>query len=164
MQTTSLNLKEKGGNMLKKFIAGLALALCLSGCMGHNGLTTKLLRWNLEQTENRWGRESIFVVMFPVYLVCALADMLVLNSMEFWSGENPINGKSPVVDIPKSEIDKMGLEDIEVAWIQRLNEGHALLYIEFSNGDRATFDVIRDQDTYTVSYAGVEFYTGKLSL
>ena len=152
--------------MIRKLTACLLLAVSLTGCMGRNGLVKKALKWNLTTTEHRWGREGIFVGMFviPVYPLFMLADILVLNSIEFWSGKNPINGKSPLVDIPRSQIDKIGLGEVDIAQLERIDEHQAKMYVDFVNGDRVTFDVTRSEDTYTISYAGVEFFKGAVKL
>jgi hypothetical protein len=150
--------------MMRRAIVGLCLAVSLTGCMGHFGLRGKLTKFNLEVVENRWGREGLFVLMFPGYVIATAVDILVLNSIEFWSGSNPINGRSPLVDLPKSEIPKLGLEHVEVVQIERLDETSAYLHVEFDNGDRATFDVVREGDAYTISYAGVEFFRGDIGL
>jgi hypothetical protein len=142
------------------------LAVSLSGCMGHNALVDKALRFNLSAADGRWGREGLFVGMWvvPIYPLFTLADLLVLNSIEFWTGKNPMNGRVAVVDIPRSEVKKLGLDAVEVARIERLSDTTAALYVEFENGDRVSFDVLRDGDHYRVSYAGVEFYTGEIRL
>jgi len=150
--------------MIRKAIASLMLAASLSGCMGHNGLRGKLLKFNLSVVENRWGREVLFLPLFPVYVICTVFDVLVFNSIEFWTRTNPLNGRSALVDLPKSEIPKLGLEAVEVAQVERLSDTRANLYVTFENGDRVTFDVVRDRDTYTVSYAGVEFFRGNVKL
>ena len=144
----------------------LALSLSLSGCLGHNALVSKALKFNLSAADSRWGREGLFVGMWivPVYPLFTLADVLVLNSVEFWSGKNPMNGRMAVVDIPKSEVQKLGLDAIQYARIERLTDTTAALYVRFENGDRVTFDVLRDGDQYRVSYAGVEFYAGQVRL
>ena len=150
--------------MMKKIISGILALMILGGCMGHSALTSKVIRWNLETAESRWGREGLFILCFPVYIVCAIFDLLIFNSIEFWSGENSINGKSPLVDLPKSEVQKMGINGIDRARVERLSDTKANLYIDFTNGDSATFDVIRDDSNYSVSYLGVEFYSGALAL
>lgn len=152
--------------MIRRAIASLLLGVSLVGCMGNDGLTRKALKWNLTVAEGRWTREFLFVGMFviPVYPLCKIVDLFILNSIEFWSGKNPINGRSPLVDVPRSQIDKLGLDGIEVARVERLSDERANLYLEFRNGDRVTFDVVRVHDTYTISYGGVEFFRGKLQL
>jgi hypothetical protein len=152
--------------VIRRALASLLLAASLVGCMGHDGLTRKALKWNLTVAEGRWTREFLFVGMFiiPVYPLFKIVDLLILNSIEFWSGSNPINGRSPLVDIPRSEVDKLGLGHVEIAQVERLSDERANLYVQLENGDRVTFDVVRDRDTYTISYGGVEFFRGKLRL
>jgi len=151
---------------LAKPVAAALLSTLLAGCFGHNGLTQRVLKFNLTEAEHRWAREFLFVGMMviPVYPVCIIVDLLILNSIEFWTGENPVNGRSAIVDVPRSEIDKLGLDNVDVARIERRDENRAWLYVEFTTGDRVTFDVVRDGDTYTISYRGVEFLRGGVRL
>ena len=148
--------------MTRNTIGGLLLGASLAGCFGHNGLVDRVLDFNLRSTENRWGREALFVGMWivPVYPICTVIDIFALNSIEFWTGENPMNGRRAVVDVPRSEIEKLGLEAAQVAQLERLDEARAALHVQFENGDRVTFDVLRNGDRYVVSYAGVEFFEG----
>ncbi len=152
--------------MIKKAVAALLVASSLSGCMGHNALTAKALKFNLTTAEGRWGREGLFVGMMviPVYPLFKLLDLLIFNSIEFWAGSNPLNGRSALVDVPKSELHKLGLDNVELSQVERLDENRANLYVKFENGDRVTFDVVRLRDAYTISYAGVEFFKGSLSM
>ena len=80
--------------MKKALVASvLSLGLCCS-CLGPNKLFNKLHQWNLGATEDRWANEGIFVVftVIPIYGVCYAVDILVLNSIEWWTGENPMDG------------------------------------------------------------------------
>ncbi len=58
-------------------------------------------QFNLEQTEDRWGREILFVILYviPVYPFAGFADIVLFNSIEFWTGKNPINDKPSVTPI-----------------------------------------------------------------
>lgn len=151
--------------MIKQAIAALLLASSLTGCMGHNALTAKALKFNLSVAEGRWGREGLFVGMFiiPIYPIFKVLDLLIFNSIEFWAGKNPLNGRSPLVDVPKADLHKLGLDNVELAQVERLDEQHAKLYVKFETGDRVTFDVVRDRDAYTISWGGVEFFKGSLN-
>ncbi len=100
--------------MLRSFKSVLALSLCLlffaTGCIGQMGLSGEVRRFNLEMTEDRWGREILFVILMviPVYGIASLADIIVFNSIEFWSGKNPINGMpsvSPATVLRQFEVD-----------------------------------------------------------
>lgn len=69
-----------------------------TSCIGSFALTNKLLNWN-RQVGNKFVNELVFFAFWilPVYEVSALADVLVLNSIEFWSGSNPVaQGKSVI--------------------------------------------------------------------
>ncbi|MBD5244991.1 MAG: DUF3332 domain-containing protein [Bacteroides sp.] len=76
----------------------LAGSMMLSSCIGSFSLTGKLLSWN-RQVGNKFVNELVFFAFWilPVYEVSALADVLVLNSIEFWSGTNPVaKGKKQI--------------------------------------------------------------------
>ncbi len=150
--------------MFMKTIASLLLVFSLTGCMGRNGLVGKTIKLNLEVTENRWGREGLFIVMLPIHIISVVLDNVIFNSIEFWTGENPINGKSGLLDIPKADIKKMGFTEVVSAQFERLDANYAKLHLEFSNGDHAAFNVARDGKDYTVSYLGVELYKGVLDI
>lgn len=66
-------------------------ALFNSSCIGSFALSNKLLSWN-KQVGNKFVNELVFFSFWilPVYEVSMLADVLVLNSIEFWSGNNPV--------------------------------------------------------------------------
>jgi hypothetical protein len=79
---------------MKKALAAAVLALGLfSSCLGPDKLFNKLHDWNLRATENRWANEGIFLVLtiIPVYGLAYVADIVVLNSIEWWSGDNPMD-------------------------------------------------------------------------
>ena len=65
--------------------------LTLPSCIGSFALTNRLLAWN-NSVGNKFVNELVFFAFWvlPVYEVSALADVVVLNSIEFWSGENPM--------------------------------------------------------------------------
>ena len=72
----------------KSVIAVTVGALTLSSCIGSFGLTNSVLSWNKRATDNKFVNELIFILISPAYAVCSVADLLVLNSIEFWTGEN----------------------------------------------------------------------------
>lgn len=88
---------------MKKFFltAALAALLCssMTSCMGKFALTRNLYAWN-DQVSNKFVNEIVFVAFWilPVYEVCGLADLLVLNTIEFWSGDNPMTASTKVID------------------------------------------------------------------
>lgn len=68
--------------------AGAALS---SGCFGSFSATRKLWGWN-EDVGDKWINWLVFLGLsiLPVYELFVLADVLVLNSVEFWTGSNPV--------------------------------------------------------------------------
>lgn len=74
----------------KSLLFALIGACLMSSCVGSFGLFNKLLSWNKQATGNKFLNELIFLVISPAYAVCGVADVLVLNTIEFWSGDNPV--------------------------------------------------------------------------
>ena len=73
-------------------IATLLLAgtMVTSSCVGSFALFNKLAEWNKTATKSKFLNEIIFLVISPAYAICGAADALVLNSIEFWTGDNPV--------------------------------------------------------------------------
>ena len=70
--------------------AMLSGSVLFSSCIGSFGLWNSLKDWN-QGVSNKFVNELIFLAfhIVPVYEIAYLADALVLNSIEFWSGSNP---------------------------------------------------------------------------
>lgn len=155
--------------MMRRATLSLALLALFTGsvaggCMGTAGLSGKLRRWNLEATENRWGREGIFFALNVLWIqrICTILDLFIFNSIEFWSGKNPINGGGALAELPLSQVEKIGFREIEGARVALLSGNEAKLQLHFQNGDRMTFDVLRHDADYTISYQGRVFFQGKI--
>lgn len=90
--------------MKKRYFTVALVSLCagslmFSSCIGSFSLTNKLLNWN-QQVGSKFVNELVFVAFWilPVYEVSALADILVINTIEFWSGSNPVAQGRTVID------------------------------------------------------------------
>jgi uncharacterized protein DUF3332 len=80
---------------MKRLISAvLAMAVAmvsLQGCYGKMALTKKVYRINGEVSDKYLRSLVTWVfVLAPVYAVSALADFVLFNTIEFWSGNNPI--------------------------------------------------------------------------
>ena len=90
---------------MKKRYLSVALIIALAGsmlstsCIGSFALTNKVLDWN-KSIGNKFVNEVVFFAFWilPVYEITALADALVLNSIEFWSGDNPMAKGTKVIE------------------------------------------------------------------
>ena len=121
------------------FILGVILtigaSMMLTSCIGNFALTNKLLTWN-KQIGNKFLNELVFFCFWvlPVYEVTATADLLVLNSIEFWSGTNPIAQGKSVIDGKDGrylvECDGKGYT------IKSENDG-SIVRLDFDNNDQS---------------------------
>lgn len=90
---------------MKKTYLSVAIVLTLAGsmlttsCIGNFALFNKLLAWN-KTIDNKFVNELVFFAFWcvPVYEVAAAADLFVINSIEFWSGNNPIAAGKKVIE------------------------------------------------------------------
>lgn len=94
--------KQKSMKKIRIAVSALLLAgtsLVFTSCIGSFSLTNKLLSWN-RQVGPKFVNELVFFAFWvlPVYEISALADVLVLNSIEFWSGDNPLTASTKAVD------------------------------------------------------------------
>ncbi len=86
-------------SVMTLYVACLILGTVSSSCIGSFSLSNRLLSWNLT-VGNKFLNELVFFAFWvlPVYEVCGLADVLVLNSIEFWSGSNPIAAGTKIIE------------------------------------------------------------------
>lgn len=90
---------------MKKYYLTTAIVLALSSsmlftsCIGSFALTNNVLGWN-KQIGSKFVNELVFFAFWilPVYEVTSIADLLVINSIEFWSGRNPLQASTKVID------------------------------------------------------------------
>ena len=82
-------------------IVAISASVMMQSCIGSFALFNKVRAWN-DQVDNKFVNELVFVAMWilPVYELSFAADMLILNSIEFWSGTNPAlaQNQTKVVD------------------------------------------------------------------
>jgi hypothetical protein len=81
---------------MKKLLLGAALAgltMTSTGCLGPNKLFNDLHEWNYQVSDNDAVNELVFLGMtiIPVYAVAYLVDIVVLNTVEYWSGDNDMD-------------------------------------------------------------------------
>ncbi|MBL0559749.1 DUF3332 domain-containing protein [Aeromonas hydrophila] len=101
-QAKTMATRRKGRALA--LLAGMVASVGLSGCMGQMGLSSMVTKGNLSVVDNRYGRAGVFVLLSPVYGLAATADLFVFNTIEFWSGKNPITGKSPALVDQKLDV------------------------------------------------------------
>lgn len=77
----------------RSLLAVAALGLVAStGCIGSFQLTRKVYNWNKTVSPDKFVQELVFLGLniVPVYGVATFADAVFANSVEFWTGTNPV--------------------------------------------------------------------------
>lgn len=82
-------------------VVALTASMAMQSCIGSFALFNKVKNWN-DHVGDKFVNELVFVAMWilPVYELSFAADLLILNSIEFWSGTNPAlaQAETTVVD------------------------------------------------------------------
>lgn len=75
-----------------------AAVLGSSACFGSFNLTRKLYGFNKDVSKDKFVRELVFLGLniVPIYGVAGFIDAVVANTVEFWTGENPITMGSTI--------------------------------------------------------------------
>ncbi len=169
----------------KVITAAVAGLLCLTtittpSCIGSFSLTNRLLGWN-QHVGNKFLNELVFFCFWvlPVYEVSCLADVLVLNSIEFWSGSNPMAKGEKVIEGSDGrylvKCDGKGYDVISCndgskvrldfnterqEWSYEVNgESHVLFSFVDDNHVRVPVGTGNDYTTVEISQAGVYAYS-----
>lgn len=119
-------------------------AFLFSSCIGSFGLHSKMLNWN-QGLGNKFVNELVYLAfnIIPVYPVCYLVDALVINSIEFWSGSNPMASIGDVKKV-KGENGNYLVETLENGY-SITKEGEEELSMELIyNKDLNTWNVVAD--------------------
>ena len=125
--------------------AMLGGSIMFSSCIGSFGLWNNLKDWN-QGVSNKFVNELIFVAfhIVPVYEIAYLADVLVLNSIEFWSGSNPTASIGEVKEVKGENGDYL---------VETLENGYSIT----KEGETASMELIynKELNTWNVVADGV---------
>ena len=116
--------------------------------MGQMGMTKGLNKWNLKVVKNRWGREGMFLLLTPVAGLTTMIDLLVINSIEFWTGTNPYTKKSPaVVDMAAADLGQAGVKNVATAKIRFDGKDTVKMEVIYKDGHEEMISAIRKENT-----------------
>ena len=123
----------------------LSGSLLFSSCVGSFGLFNRLSSWN-QSIGSKFVNELVFLAfnIVPVYGVSYLADALVINSIEFWSGSNPMANVGDVKKVKGENGNYM---------VKTLENGYSIT----KEGETASMDLIynKEANTWNVVAEGV---------
>ena len=90
----------KGKTLRKRIVAAIVVGSFLTvttACYGPFNLTRNVYNWNSNikgsgEVNEKWMKEFVFfgMIIIPVYMFSALLDAFIFNSIQFWSGSNPV--------------------------------------------------------------------------
>ncbi|GMU04367.1 MULTISPECIES: DUF3332 domain-containing protein [Corallococcus] len=85
-------MKMRPSRWLGVLCAGV-LMMNATGCFGSFKLTQKIWQFNKGISGNKFVQWLVFLVFIvvPVYEIGTLVDAIVVNSIEFWTGGNPVS-------------------------------------------------------------------------
>jgi len=84
---------------LKKALAVgiLALGLGSSSCLGPDNAFKSIRNWNAGLSDQDWVNEVVFLglTIIPVYGIALFGDVVIFNTIGYWTGDNPISDPGP---------------------------------------------------------------------
>lgn len=147
-------------NNTLKLAAMLLVVPLVTGCVGSNFTTKKLMEFNVKVVDNRYARGGVNFLLAPVYGFTTLADYFVVNSIEFWTGTNPFDGTPHIFDskvetmidingdldpsLRDAPIDPLTYHNIEDSQIRTLDENTIEMEVTFVDGTSSTVTGVKD--------------------
>ncbi len=130
---------------LKVSVFLLACCLMSSSCIGSYSLFNNYAKWQANMTDNKFVNAVVgFVLGIVCIPVTLVVDSLVLNTIEFWSGENPM------ADIGKTK-QVLGEDGVMYA-VKTLKNGYE---ITDPKGEITLITHDKKTDSWSVSKNGV---------
>lgn len=130
-----------------KVVAFLLVGSVLSSsCIGSFSLFNKYAKWQCNMTGNKFVNAIVGFILMPIVgSVCLFVDSVVLNTIEFWSGENPVAsnvGKTQQV---------LGSDGVLYA-VKTLENGYE---VTSPSGEVSYFIYDKQQDMWSLQQNGV---------
>lgn len=127
-------MKKNYFTLLAVMLSG---SLLFSSCIGSFGLFNRLNSWN-QSVGTKFVNELVFLAfnILPVYGVAYFADALVINSIEFWSGSNPMANVGDVKKVKGENGNYL---------VKTLENGYSIT----KEGETASMDLIYDKEANT---------------
>ncbi|MGQ7868996.1 DUF3332 domain-containing protein [Sunxiuqinia sp. sy24] len=121
------------------FVVLLSTVFMLSSCIGSFNLTRTVYDWN-KSVGDKFVNELVFLALniVPVYSISVFVDAVVLNTIEFWTDENPMSMKEG----EKRE----KLVEIDGKTYQLTSEKYKMTIAELGQNKAKTELVFRDED------------------
>lgn len=123
------------------------MPLATAGCFGKFQLTRNIYSWNKAQSNDKWIRWLFFLLLtiIPIYGIGVWVDALILNSIEFWTGQNPVNA---------SEAEKtIRMADGSSAVMRLQADDRIAVHLTAASGEEREFWLARSDDSIVAQNA-----------
>ena len=123
---------------LGALLIGVFLPVSSVACFGQFQLTRKVYSWNTSLDQDKWVRWFAFLLLMLIpYPLAITIDTLLGNSVEFWTGENPITAGEPrVIHGENGEVvtlERRG-EDVLDVKVQRGDDVSSFVFVREGRG------------------------------
>ncbi len=92
---------------IKKALIAVILAFGLgsSSCLGPDHAYGSIKQWNADLSDKDWVNELVFIGLqiIPVYPIALFGDIVIFNTIRYWSGDNPINDPGPFTGFSRDD-------------------------------------------------------------
>ena len=114
----------------------LAATILFTSCIGSFRLSGKVLAWN-KGVGDKWVNELVFLALniVPVYPIASFVDILVLNSIEFWTGTNPVAEEGATKTIKNAQGEAVQVTVTENGYT--LSNGEAAVNLVYNENEQA---------------------------
>ena len=122
----------------------LAGSFLCSSCIGSFSLFNKYEKWQCNMTNNKYVNGIVGLILQPIVApICLFVDAVVLNTIEFWSGSNPMAA---------GEVKTVMGKDGRYYAIKTLKDGYE---VKAPNGETTLFIHDSKTDAWSMSQNGV---------
>ena len=132
--------------MIRRALATACVGLFLvtsTACFGSFPLLRNVYGWNKSVSSDKWVRWLVFLglVIIPVYGVVSLVDAIFSNSVEFWTGRNPMAMEGP------GATREIAGANGERATLTMREDGAIDVVVNAPNQPEQRFKLVRDADS-----------------
>ena len=129
---------------LKAAVVLLAGSFLCSSCIGSFSLFNKYEKWQCNMTNNKYVNGIVGLILQPIVgSICLTVDALVLNTIEFWTGSNPMAA---------GQVKTVMGQDGRYYAIKTLKNGYE---VKDANGEKTLFIHDAKTDSWSMTQNGI---------